>query len=78
VQYDADTKAALFSVAADGSLVYVAGEGAGKSQLTWVGRDGKELGTIAPPAMFYSSRLSHNEKRIAVDLSDTETAKGDI
>jgi Tol biopolymer transport system component len=33
---------------------------------------------LAPPAMYYSPRLSHDEKRVAVDLSDTKTASGDI
>lgn len=78
VQYDADSKAALFDASADGSLVYVEGEGAGKSQLTWISRDGKELGNLGPPAMYYTPNLSHDERRIAYDLSDAETAKGDI
>jgi eukaryotic-like serine/threonine-protein kinase len=78
VQYDPDSKAALFAVSDTGSLLYLEGEGAGKSELAWVSRDGKTLGTIAPPAMFYSPRLSHDEKRVAVDLSDTQTASGDI
>ena len=78
VQYDPDSKSALFAASGSGSLVYLEGEGAGKSELAWVSRDGKELGVLAPPAMYYSPRLSHDEKRIAVDLSDTQTASGDI
>jgi Tol biopolymer transport system component len=78
VQYDPDSKAALFAVSDTGSLLYLEGEGAGKSELAWVSRDGKDIGTIAPPAMFYSPRLSHDEKRVAVDLSDMQTASGDI
>ena len=78
VQYDPDAKAALFAVSNSGSLVYLEGEGAGKSELAWVSGDGKDIGTIAPPAMFYSPRLSHDEKRVAVDLSDTQTASGDV
>jgi Tol biopolymer transport system component len=78
VQYDPDSKAALFAVSDTGSLLYLEGEGAGKSELAWVSHDGKTLGTIAPPAMFYSPRLSHDEKRVAVDLSDLQTASGDV
>jgi serine/threonine protein kinase len=78
VQYDADTKSAFFTVSDDGTLVYAEGEGAGKTQLVWVGRDGKELGALAPPAMYYSPRMSHDGKRVGVDISDDQTAKGDI
>jgi Tol biopolymer transport system component len=60
------------------TLVYIAGEGLGKSQLTWVGRDGKQLGVLAPPKLFFSPRLSHDEKHLAVDLSDAQTTYGDI
>ncbi len=48
------------------------------SQLTWVMRDGKDAGTLAPPGRFYSPRLSHDGRRVAVDLSDPVTNKGDI
>jgi Tol biopolymer transport system component len=78
VQYDADAKAALYSVSSTGMLLYVEGEGAGKSQLAWVTRDGKDAGVLGPPAMYYTPRLSHDGKRIAFDLSDSETAKGDL
>ena len=78
VQYDPESKAALFALSATGSLLYLEGEGAGKSELAWVSRDGKDIGTIAPPAMFYTPRLSHDEKRVAVDLSDAQTASGDV
>ena len=78
VQYDPDGNTALFAVSDTGSLLYLEGEGAGKTELAWVSRDGKDIGTIAPPAMFYTPRLSHDEKRVAVDLSDAQTASGDI
>jgi serine/threonine protein kinase len=77
VQYDADSKSAFFTVS-NGTLIYAEGEGAGKTQLVWVGRDGKELGALAPPAMYYSPRVSHDGKRVGVDISDDQTAKGDI
>ena len=78
VQYDPGRKAALFAVSDAGSLLYLEGEGAGKTELVWVSRDGKDLGTLAPPAMFFSPQLSHDEKRVAVDLSDMQTASGDL
>ena len=78
VQYDAGVKSALFAASDTGSLAYLEGEAIGKSELAWVSRDGKTLGTIAPPAMFYSPTLSHDEKRVAVDMSDAHTASGDV
>jgi Tol biopolymer transport system component len=41
-----------FSVAADGSFVYMASSSAGASQLTWLDRSGKVLGTVGQPSAF--------------------------
>ena len=78
VQYDADAKSALFAVSENGCLIYLEGEGAGKSELVWVSRDGKDLSTLAPPAMYFSPRLARDEKRVAVDSSDQQLGSGDI
>jgi eukaryotic-like serine/threonine-protein kinase len=78
VQYHADDQVALFTVSASGSLGYVGGEGGGKTELAWVSRDGTAQEVITPAALYYSPRLSHDDKRVAVDLSETQTAKGDI
>jgi len=78
VQYDPDSQAGLFSVSENGLIAYVSGEGAGKTELTWVSRDGKDVQTLGPPAMYYSPRLSHDEKRVVFDLSESQTASGDI
>jgi len=43
-----------------------------------VSRDGKDLGTVSPPGMYNTPRLSHDELRLAVDVSDRETAKGEF
>jgi Tol biopolymer transport system component len=78
VQYVADDQIALFTVSATGALAFVAGGGAGLTELAWVGRDGSDLGVITPKAMYYSPQLSHDGKRVVVDLSEGQTAKGDI
>jgi Tol biopolymer transport system component len=77
VQSEPSLKAAQFAVSAQ-ALAYIAGESSGLSQLTWVSRDGKELGALAPTNLFFTPRLSHDEKRLAVDLSDTQNGAGDI
>ncbi|MEO8218281.1 MAG: protein kinase [Acidobacteriota bacterium] len=78
VQYDPDTISGVFGASSSGIIAYVEGEGAGKSELVWVSAEGKDLGVIAPPAMYYSPRLSHDGKRVVVDVSDEQTARGDI
>ncbi|HUE95963.1 MAG TPA: protein kinase, partial [Longimicrobiaceae bacterium] len=78
VRYVPDDQMALFTVSADGSLAYVVGEAAGRTELAWVSRDGKSLDVVGSAAMYYSPRLSHDERRIAVDLSEAQTAEGDI
>lgn len=78
VRYVPDDQNALFTVSATGSLAYVTGEEAGRTELAWVSRDGRSLDVVGAAAMYYSPRLSHDERRIAVDLSEAQTAEGDI
>jgi len=78
VQYDPESKSALFSVSDGGPLVYVPGTEVARTELAWVSRSGAELGVVSPAAMHYTPRLSHDGKRVAVDISEPQTAKGDI
>jgi Tol biopolymer transport system component len=78
VQYDPDISNALFTASDTGALAYVAGKGAGETELAWVTREGKDLQTVAPSAMYYAPTLSHDGSRIAIDQSNRQTASGDI
>jgi len=78
VQYDPDSKNALFSVSDGGPLVYLPGTQVAQTELAWVSRSGQDLGIVSPAAMHYSPRLSHDQKRVAVDISEPQTAKGDV
>ncbi len=78
IQYDPGSKNALFSISESGALAYVTGEGAGRTELAWVSREGADLQLVAPAAMYYTPRLSHDETRIAIDKSEAQTASGDI
>jgi Tol biopolymer transport system component len=69
---------ALFAVSQSGTLMYLAGGTGGVTQLTWMTRDGKVIGTLGPAGHFYSPRISHDGKRVAADLSDPVSNKGDI
>lgn len=66
----------LLSVSNDGSLAYQ--RGTATTQLVWVDRQGKDLGTITPPAIFFSPSISHDGRRVAVDITAASTFNGDV
>jgi Tol biopolymer transport system component len=55
---------AMFSASANGVLVYRSGS-AGTTQLTWVDRSGKSLGTVGPPGEYVNPELSTDGKQVA-------------
>jgi WD40 repeat protein len=60
-----------FSLAANGTLVYGVGAGdAAGLQMTWVDRQGKAIGTIAPTANYRGLSLSPDGKRVAAHRHD--------
>jgi Tol biopolymer transport system component/predicted Ser/Thr protein kinase len=64
---------AAFSVSDTGVLVYGIGDATvPPSELAWVGRDGRSLGTIGPPGNYRGIDLSHDGTRIAVHRHDGE------
>jgi len=68
----------LFSVSNDGQLAYQRGSSLNPTQLAWVDRQGKDLGILAPPALYFSPMISHDGKRVAVDISAASSGYGDI
>ncbi|HUP66567.1 MAG TPA: protein kinase [Thermoanaerobaculia bacterium] len=68
----------LFAAAADGTLLLKRNPNLVLSQLVWVDRLGREEEELAPPALFFSPRLSRDERRLAVDISDPLYGSGDI
>jgi Tol biopolymer transport system component len=78
VQYFGFYASNLFAVSETGTLAYIAGEGTLSRQFTWVNRQGTVLGTAGKPGNYFSPRLSHDGKRIAVDLSESTSDSGDI
>jgi serine/threonine-protein kinase len=63
-----------FSVARDGSLVYVAGTAAGETprRLMWVDRQGREEATNAPSRAYTYPRISPDATKVALDIRDQE------
>ena len=63
-----------FSVAADGTMVYVpaAAQTGSHRMLVWVDRQGREQALAAPPRAYVYPRLSPNGTRVAVAVADQE------
>ncbi|HET7453218.1 MAG TPA: hypothetical protein VFL12_10780, partial [Thermoanaerobaculia bacterium] len=78
VQYFPQTQAAMFSASADGTLVYQSRSTPGVAQLVWYDRSGKVLGTLGAPANQANPRISPDGKRVALDITDSQSANTDI
>jgi len=64
---------AHFSLAEDGTLVYVPGTGGGSGGMfVWVDREGQEEPVAAEPRAYGEFSLSPDGTKIAVRVSDTE------
>ena len=77
IRYSYGPGLAEFSVSSDGVLVYITGNPV-PSQLTWFDRNGKQLGTVGPPAAYRVMRLSPDERRVAVERTDPPAVSSDI
>jgi eukaryotic-like serine/threonine-protein kinase len=69
---------AFFSISANGLLTYQGGALAGLSQLAWYDRTGREIEKISEPFDVSRPRLSHDGKRLAVDVRDRQSGNGDV
>ena len=71
-----NTGVAQYSVSRSGSLIHVAGGAAaagGTRSLVWVDRKGVETPIKdAPPRMYTSARLSHDDSRVALSIDDQQ------
>ncbi len=69
---------AFFSVSSNGLLTYQGGALAGLSQLAWYDRSGRELEKISAPSDVARPRLSHDGKKLAVDIRDPQSGNDDV
>ncbi len=67
---------ASFSVSGEGTLVYRTGESG--DRLVWVDASGREVETVGEPGVYHNPALSPDGGRLAYDLVDSRTGKGDI
>jgi len=59
-------------------LVYARGVARSTTRLTWVDRDGRQLGTVGEPDFYAGLVVSPDERRIAVDISSGTPENRDI
>jgi Tol biopolymer transport system component len=64
---------AQFSLSAHGVLIYLTGS-SGTVQLAWHDRDGRRLGSIGEPGQYAQISLSPDEKRLAVERTETDVS----
>ena len=69
---------AIFSASENGVLAYQSSPRGEVSHLSWFDRSGRELESVGPAADYYHPRLSHDGRRVAVAISDPQTANSDI
>jgi serine/threonine protein kinase len=69
--FDLGTFQTFFSASQTGVLAYSSNT-AGKTQLTWIDRGGKEVGLVGKPGNYIRPRLSPDGKRLAVESSDLQ------
>ncbi len=78
VLHDVALGRAVFSASQTGSLIYQIGAVASGSRLLWLDRSGKEVGVVEDTCFCIWPRLSPDERRVAVALTDTRTGSYDI
>ena len=72
IQYDTFFQDGMFTVSANGMLVY-AGEGVGvNTQLTWLDREGKTLSVLGDPQQLFGPSISPDGTRVAVSAKPTD------
>ncbi|MGA8554817.1 MAG: protein kinase [Candidatus Acidiferrales bacterium] len=67
-----------FSVSDNGTVIYSTGALGTQSVLTWVDRDGKELGRVGQPGVMANPTISPDGNRIAVDINDQRANTVDV
>jgi serine/threonine protein kinase/Tol biopolymer transport system component len=67
-----------FTAASNGVLAYRTGTVHLPTQLTWVDRTGKRLGTVGPPGRYANIELSSDGTQVAMEVLDPRTYTKDI
>jgi serine/threonine protein kinase len=78
VRYFPQNSSALFSVSENGLLIYQAESALALSELRWIDRSGREIGSLGRAADQANPRISPDGKRVVLDMIDHQTGNMDI
>jgi Tol biopolymer transport system component/predicted Ser/Thr protein kinase len=67
-----------FSASADGRVLAFMRADAPTTELRWFDRTGADLGTVGPPGVYRSPRLSPDGDRLTVEIADADTGNRDL
>jgi Tol biopolymer transport system component len=68
----------VFSASSSGVLAYDQGADAESTQLVWLDRSGREVGTLGDPGGYFEERLSPDGRRVALTSEDPTTGRQDV
>ena len=78
VGFQPSTYWSAFAVAENGTVVLSPAGEVARSVLTWVDRNGKELGRVGEPGVLANPSLSPSSERVAADMSDLQANNVDV
>ena len=78
VGFQPSTYWSAFTVSEDGTVVYNTSAQAASSALTWVDRNGKELGRVGRTGVMANPTLSPTGDRVTVDITDQKNNNVDV
>ncbi|HVS88109.1 MAG TPA: protein kinase [Candidatus Acidoferrum sp.] len=74
VSWNGNVNHSAFSVSTNGVLAYTRAVGKGVSELIWMDRNGKILGKVGEPGLYFGPSLSPDGRKLAVEIYDTHTS----
>jgi dipeptidyl aminopeptidase/acylaminoacyl peptidase len=78
VSWKGNVDYASFTASANGLLAYMGVTGGGFSELIWTDRNGKTLGKVGKPDLYFGPSLSPSGKELAVEITDPHNASSEI
>jgi hypothetical protein len=78
VSFFDNTELAVLTASNTGIFAYQSGGAGTLSQLVWFDRTGKQIEVLGAHADYRRPRLSHDGRRVAVDIGDPQTGRFDI
>ncbi|MDP9339434.1 MAG: protein kinase [Acidobacteriota bacterium] len=78
VGFYASTYWGAFGVGENGTVIYNTSTGGSTSVLTWLDRNGKELGRVGEPGVYANPHLSPDGNRVVLDVTDVKANNVDV